>query len=277
MSILGATSRRRGQGDTRRRLVQGGILLAAVLLVAVLAYRQIYRWSATPLWIAAGELAPGTEIGEQDLKLVYQRGDLPQGVLLDRSAIVGKTLYRPKTASHPFFAADLTPPPKPKVEPPSLTTAIPEDRVLAALEVEKMNVPYKNLRRGDRLEILAVGRGTPDGPAARVVAHDAFMIGTIAPSAPPPPPASQSRLGQSLDPPKQQQKGSGQGLTLILGLHPGDALTLAEAQGTGATISVVLHGAREVERGELLRLEPEGPKEVELIAGLSRETVTFPR
>ncbi len=254
---------------------KAAILLVAALLVAFLAFRQVHRLTATPMWVADAPLAPGTRISSGDLKLVREsKSSLPEGVLLDRGEIEGQVIYRPKAAGRPFFPGDFTRPARPAPTP--LATIVPEGRVLTTVKITQTSVPYPQLRMGDRLELVAVGRAGGAGSKAHVVASNVFLIGSLAPGSRPAA-AAKSRLGASVSPPKQQKKGTGGGgLSLILALRPEDVLPVAEAQASEAPITVVLHGQNEVRKGELLDLRTAGPKVVELLVGGEREEVTFP-
>ncbi len=248
-----------------------GILALAILLVMVLACRQIYRLSATPMWVAAANLAPGTRLGPQHLEVVYERTKtLPPGALLDKAALEGKLLYPAKAAGSPFFAADFTPPPS--APPTPIAAIIPAGRVLVTVKMTQVSVPYTQLRGGDRLEVIAAG-GRGETPTAHVVARDAYLIGTMAPASAAPSPAKKDLLGVDLTPPTRQKKGGEGSVSLILALHPRDVLPVATAQAREASLAFVLHGHTEVKSGELLQLP--GARAVELIAGGHREQVSF--
>jgi hypothetical protein len=55
---------------------------------------------------------------------------------------------------------------------------------------------------------------------------------------------------------------------MVIGVHPEDALPLAQAIGAGGRLQVVLHSKSEVASGQLLELP--GYEPVELIAGAKR-------
>ncbi len=228
------------------------------------------RATAAPVWVAGAPLAAGTRISSQDLKLVHQRKKgLPEGALLDRAAIEDHMITRPKAEGRPFFPEDFTRPATPAPTP--LAMLVPEGRVLTTLKVGRTSVPYPQLRMGDRLDLVAVGAGD-DG--AYVVASNVFLIGSLAPASRPTA-AKSSRLGIDPSPPKAQKKSAG-GLSLVLALHPEDVLPVAEARSAEASITVVLHGRHEVEKGELLNIKAAGPKVIELLVGGRREEMTFP-
>ncbi len=248
---------------------KAAFLIVAAVLVAVLGFRQVHRATATPIWVAGAALAAGTRISSQDLKLVHQRkSSLPAGALVDRGDIEAQVIYRPKPGDRPFFAEDFIRPQRPAPIP--LATLVPEGRVLTTVKVTQASVPYPQLRMGDRLELVAVGGAS----GARVVASNAFLIGSLAPGRQAPAAKSTNRLGVDLSPPKQQKRGSG-GLSLILALRPEDVLPVAETQGSEVSITVVLHGHHEVKKGELLDIDSAGPNVVELLVGARREEVSL--
>ncbi len=256
-------------GKSRRAEPRTVFLIVAIVLVGILALRQVHRLTAESMWVADAALAPGTRIGPGHLRLVRERKQaVPRDAIAGREAIEGQVLYQPKAAGRPFFPRDFVRPAKPVPTP--LSTLVPEGRVLTTLEISQTSVPYPQLRMGDRLEVVAV-----DDSNARVVASNAFLIGSLSPGVRPAPAAKKSRLGIEASPPVRQKRGAG-GLALILALLPEDVLPVAEAQGSEASITVVLHGRHEVEEGELLDLDAGGPRVVELLVGDRREEVSFP-
>ena len=257
----------------QRSNLKTAIAVLALVLVAILGYRQFARATAVPVWTAMTALGAGTRLGPDTLTQTRMRKKaIPPGVLTDRRAIEGKTLSKAKAPGHPFFAHDFAVAQRPPAAP--LTASIPAGRVLTTLSIDPAAIPYPQLRYGDRLDIVAV-QGLAQGNG-QVVAHDAFMVGSLAPSPTKPPDPRKSALGMDLTPPKREAKGAGaKGFALILALHPLDVVPLAEAEGGNATLKLVLHGQSEVASGTLLTLEPPAPGVVELIAGADREQVTL--
>jgi len=148
---------------------------------------------------------------------------------------------------------------------------VPEGRVLATIRVPMTLVPYKNLKHGDRVDVVAVDKSGGQTGFARVIARDAYIVGMM--YAKPSPQASAPRTGLAalVTPPISNQRGPST-VGLLLGLHPEDALPLAQATSGRDTVQVVLHGKTEVASGQLLELPAQVP--VELIAGSKKTQLT---
>jgi len=249
-------------GNERRRYLQIGLLALALLLVAVLGFRQVQR-VLTPskeVWVASSSLPTGTTIGPENLKkMKIAESALPKGVLLDARAIAGRELARPKAPGAPFVRDDFQ---TSDAEASAAAEMIPEGRVLTTVRIPRELVPYQNLKNGDHVDLVISG----SGGYARVVAHDAFLIGFMKPKSETPAPVPTGRA--ALIPPPLQQVRVAPTIGMVVGLHPEDALPLAQAIGGGARIQVVLHSKSEVASGQLLELPGHSP--VELIAGAKR-------
>jgi hypothetical protein len=195
-------------------------------------------------------------VGPQNLKRVkVSESALPKGTLADANAIAGRELSRPKQEGEPFVGGDF----QGQEKIAAVAEMVPEGRVLTTIRVPRGLVPYRNLKGGDRLDIVSVGG------AARVVAHDAYLIGQLVPSKPPAQPTGRA----SMIPPPMAQNTTPATIGLILALHPEDALPLAQATSGRGQVQVVLHGKAEVASGQLIELPQKNP--VEYIAG-SRKT-----
>lgn len=267
LTILDSTGTTQGPNE-RRRYLQIGLLALALLLVAVLGFRQVQRWM-TPqqeVWVASADLPAGATLGAGNLKKSrIAEGELPKGAVLDARALAGRELARPKQEGQPFTAADFA---ASEREASAVAEMVPEGRVLTTLRVPMAMVPYKNLKSGDRVDVVAIDRGR--GGNARVIARDAYIVGTMYARASSQAPQQRTGLA-ALIPPPQTAKGPST-IGLLLGLHPEDALPLAEATGTGNTIQIVLHGRAEVASGQLLELPDQLP--VEFIAGSKKTELT---
>jgi hypothetical protein len=185
--------------------------------------------------------------------------------VVDARALAGRELARPKQEGDPFTRADLA---ASQTEAAAIAELVPEGRVLTTIRVAKTLVPYKNLKSGDRVDIVAVGG--KQGGAARVVARDAYIIGTMFASSSPQESAPRTGLAALVPPPQTPRGPSTVGL--ILGLHPEDAIPLAKASGSGGGLQVVLHGKTEVASGELLELPVQRP--VEYIVGAKKSRLS---
>ncbi len=254
------------------------VLVAAVLLVVILLYRQVQRFRGDlEVWVAASDLAPGTEIGKASLKSVRVReSEVPGTVLRERSAIEGKRLARAKRAGTPFFRADFAPPD----QGPGLAGILPEGRVLVFLPLSSLPLSelVEQLRFGDRFDVVAFGPLRSGGQGAVPLVHDAMFVGWVS-ERPPDPAAKKSDGlgGQIAEALASSSGGKGENPTkspLLLAVRPWEALPLAEAQAAGAPLSLVLHGRSEVEKGKVLELPMPRVGQVEVIVGGRRETIT---
>lgn len=247
-----------GADNGRRSLLKIALLALAILAAGILLYRQVDRWTGRTAWVAKAPMARGAVIERGDLRRVRWRGELPAGAVEDRRQILGRSVTRDKAAGDPFLAGDLADRP----DPGSIALRVPEGRVLYTLRVPAVSIPYPDLRRGDRLEVVAVGR-TGSGP----VANDAFFIGWIKPA----PPEEDDDGGGLFDLDLRPLGGAGSGaglITLMLALHPQDVIPVARAQARQARLSLALQG-----HGGRLELPSTRADEVELIAGARREKV----
>jgi len=265
LTILDSTGTHQGPNE-RRRYLQIGLLALALLLVAVLGFRQVQRWVSPQqeVWVASADLPAGSRLGGDNVKKVRMaQSALPPGAVLDARALAGRELAREKKQGDPFTSSDFAASAR---QAAAIAEMVPEGRVLTTVRVPMAMVPYKNLKSGDRVDVVATGRGS----AARVIARDAYVVGTMYSQ----PSAAQSapRSGlAALVPPPQTQRGPST-VGLLLGLHPEDALPLAEAVGERGSLQIVLHGKAEVASGQLLELPAQLP--VEFIAGEKKTELT---
>jgi pilus assembly protein CpaB len=241
-------------GNNQRRYLQIGLLALALLLVAVLGFRQVQRLM-TPkkeVWVASSDLPVGSTIAPQNLRRAkVAESALPKGALLDANAIAGRELSRAKQEGEPFTGSDFAGASKAI----AVAELVPEGRVLTTIRVDRKLVPYQNLKSGDRIDFVAIGGN------AKVVAHDAYLVGKMV-SRPPAAPSGTS----ALIPPPPSRGASSSTVGLIVAVHPEDALGLSKAASGG--LRVVLHGKAEVASGNLIELPEHNP--VEYIAGARR-------
>lgn len=259
-------------GNERRRYLQIGLLALALLLVAVLGFRQIRKW-VTPtqeVVVASSDLPAGATIGADNLtsKKIAEKA-VPSGAVLDARAIAGRELSRAKQEGEPFTRDDFAG--VGEAQTVAVAEMVPEGRVLATIRVQSGLVPYKNLKSGDRVDVVSISGERGSGFArgfARVVAHDAYVVGTMYTKTRPQP----QRTGlAALVPPSNERGRVNATIGLLLALDPEDALPLAQATAGRNAIQVVLHGRAEVARGELLELPERGAAGVEFIAGASKK------
>ncbi len=267
------------------------LLVVAVLLVGFLTYRLALRLSGPmqEVWVAKSVLEAGSVIGPDDLEATTRRrGEVPEGAVTDRRQIEGRRLARRLAAGEPFVQGILARPTSPQERAQSLTELLPPGRVLTRVLIDIDSVLMHELEFGDRFEIVASGgSGRSEEPASRVVASDAFFFAWVDPSllagngggngngSQP----EQSGLLASLLATPGLEGGGGPRATsstkLMVALRPEDALPVTEAAATGASLSMVLHGRREVAGGTMVTLPAARPVIVELIDGSRREKVPF--
>jgi hypothetical protein len=261
----------------RAVLTRSAILLLVFVLVGILVVRQVNRFRGIPvdLWIAAADLPPGTVVqGRQLAKRTLREPNLPADVILDRGIIEGRQLAKAKAAGSPFFRTDFAAPDR----GPGLAGILPEGRVLvlARLRGTPIDQLADQLRFGDRLDIVASG-----GAWTALVTQDAFFLGWIAPQPARSGAGSEGGSGglvSSLTAAATRSQAPPEAVSpLLLGVHPQDAVPLAEAQAAGLTLAPVFHGKRELEKGKRLILTRPRFEEIELISGAKRERIPLSR
>jgi len=238
-------------GIERRRYLLIGLLALAVLLVAVLGVRQIRKW-VTPtqeVYVASSNLPAGATVGADNvIKKRIAESSLPSGVL-DARSIAGRELSRAKQEGEPFTRDDFAG----VAEEQTIAVAemVPEGRVLATIRVPSGLVPYKNLKSGDRVDVVSI-TGERGSGVARVVAHDAYVVGTMYTKSRPEP----QRTGlAALVPPSNSRKPVNVTVGLLLALDPYGYFLVApgKAGGDRALEGIADLGAdilgREAERG----------------------------
>lgn len=257
------------------------LLVAAVGLIGVLAYRQVGRLLGGPahvaVWVTATDLDAGKIVTGPSLKMA--RMAPPRGALVNRSDIEGRTLIRAKAKDEPFYVADL----EPRPPAPSLSGTVPAGRLLATIRVDALDLPVSELRAGDRLDLM---QAEPDG--VRLVAHDAYVMGVMETTAPQAPRTGSGMImGVDISVPSSRNS-TPRGSSLVLALHPRDVFPLAAAEGSGRPMKIVVHAEREIRSGKLLSvLPPAAPRRpakpaaaretsVELLVGSKRQTLRFP-
>lgn len=258
----------RARVERGQTVVRAVLLVAAVALIGVLLYRQVSRLGGNrvPVWVAATDLRPGQPITPSLMKLI--QAPPPKGALVEQAGIVGRVLKTAKAAGQPFYSADL----EPRPVPPALATTIPVGRLMATVKVAALDLPTRELRNGDRLDIIQAG---PNG--VTMVAHDAFMMGNLTTQG-----AARERntiMGVNLAPPTETEPAAPVE-ALVLGVFPEDVFPLAAAEASGQKLKIVLHSDTEVKSGVLLTPDPprpappgEGLPAVEIIVGKTKETI----
>lgn len=278
LTILDGTGTGTGTGSggggtgTRRRYLLLGLLSVAIILVAVLGFRQVQRVvrPQKEVWVASSALPAGTTLGPQNLRKVrIAESALPKGAIADARALAGREIARPKDEGEAFLREDFS---TPAEQLPSAAEQVPEGRVLTTVRIPKAYVPYKNLKNGDRVDLISVANSRGAAGFAHVVARDAYFVGfiqTIEARAP----QAQSGLAALVASTAQRPKGDNS-VGLILALHPEDAVPIAQAIGQRNVMQVVLHGQTEVASGQLLELPEREAAGVEFIAGTTTTRLT---
>ena len=256
----------RAKVERGQTVVRAVLLVAAVGLIGVLLYRQVSRMggSRVAVWVSATDLRAGQNVSAGLMKQVQMLP--PKGALVEHAAIEGRVLNVAKEAGQPFYVNDLAPRPV----PPPLATTVPSGRLLATVKVAVLDLPTKELRTADRLDIIQAG---PDG--VRMIAHDAYMMGNLTTR----PPAGESNriMGVDIAPPKADKPSAG-AEALVLALFPKDVFPLAEAEASGGKLKIVLHSDAEVKANSLLDPTPKkvagrSLPAVEILKGTKREKV----
>ena len=228
------------------------------ILVLVLGARQVYRLTTSPAWVASSDLEAGHVITAESLKRARSGDD---GGIENPRALLGKQLEVDKEKGDVFRPADLTTAPK-----SWLSAKVPEGRVLYTLTPKQTAIPHSQIRYGDRLDILARGRG-----GVRTVASDVLLMGALAQNNGAPTSArGRGMLTALAAQPGSKSSGENQGIPLVLAVRPGDIYPLAGI-GQREEISIVLHGEAELAAGELLKIAPSAThRQIEVVSGLER-------
>ena len=245
----------------------------AVLLTVVLAARQVSRATYARVVMAKRALRAGDRIDASILGFAsVDKAAIPPGAVLDPAALIGRTIQRPVTEGKPITATDFSPPATPTIW---LAESPPPGRVVVTVSVPGTLLPVQQLRLGDQFELLAVSK---EGKS-RIIARDAYMLGSIMAKRQPP-----KNSVDSLSPSRDVHPVSVV-VGLVLAVRPQDASPIVQAQGIGENISFVLHGKREILSGHLLEIPttvastahdvPKAAPQVELISGSHREKVNI--
>ncbi|WP_372759193.1 SAF domain-containing protein [Litorivivens sp.] len=236
------------------------LFLASSMLASVLGIRQIDRMGSETAWVASSDLKIGEIITP---KFLEQRKVKTDGVVLaEPRALIGKRLTVEKKAGEPFNNRDVV-----ALKRPSLAEVVPAGRVLYTLAPDPQSIPVSQLRGGDRLDVLVTSAA-----GVRTVARDVRLVGVMRPSG-----AAGAAGGKgvmSLLPQKTPASSGGGNITsLVVAVYPESVYPLASIH-TSERVSLVLHGARDLARGEPLAVQPvRTHHEVEMVQGLSRSTV----
>ena len=272
--MMNLTSNSNGNGNGKSYL-KVGLLVVAIALVGFLLFRQVSRsyGPVRTVWVATSDLASGTMISGEHIKAKKTREkSMPQGALTDSQAILGRQIDREKLKGDTFQAGDFT---IRRASAKPITDLVPDGRVMMTVSLGTRAAPVTSLVQGDRMDILVAGG------AGKIVARDAYMIGTIGTKRNGQGTRNNNKIfGIDLTPPTLTRVDSG-ALAVLLGINPEDVFPLARAQASGAKLSIILHGRAELadasKKVEIENPQLSRPAAVDLIAGNRRQQVIVKR
>jgi Flp pilus assembly protein CpaB len=247
------------------------LILVVVFLVGALGYRQYTRHAGgVSVVVSVNSLAQNETISLSDLETIeVPRDRLPRGAFQTPGQVVGRTPSRAVEPRTILTGADFAP------SVPDLAQLIPEGRVLYSLNVPNKTLPPSGLTGGDSLDVLVSGiSGAGKHRTANVLVRDARLVAYTRNH----PPARQEEapkktlLGVKVDPPSQA-KPKDSGAVLMLAVEPEDVIPLAEVDGSGLHLSIVLHGERGYREK---RASVAGRNRVEVIQGRQASLVVVP-
>lgn len=239
-------------------------IIVSGALASILGVRQVQRVSTDAIWVADVDLVTNQVITRDLVR--QEREDKASGGVRDINALLGRVLVSDKTAGESFYQSDMAAPKR-----TWLAQKVPEGRVLYTFTPRMNTIPHNQVRNGDRFDILATGsRGV------RRIAHDVRLIGSL--------PSGQSSDGQEaqgrslitrlVSKSSEEEQASNQGAALIIAVKPEEIYPLASIHSS-EQVSLVLHGEREVQQGDLLDINPVrvSRHQVEILTGSDRRQV----
>lgn len=249
----------RGRGQVS--IAYLALLAAAVLIVVVLVVRQVWRSTTTEVWVTRDGIRAGEVIDASKLVLAnVSKTSVPPNAIGDAPALIGKTAQKNVEKGAPVTAADIAE----KAPFTFLSDAPPEGKVVITVRATGLAAPASQLRYGDRLELVAVGRAGP-----RVVGHDMFLLGVMSPLA-----RTENRGGISAMVNATLNRRPTPVAQFLVAVDPGDVMSISKALAEGAALTYVVHGRQEIASGRRVDIAShEGTGEIELIVGASRRAV----
>jgi Flp pilus assembly protein CpaB len=257
-------------GSVVNPVLQLVVFILAIGLLGLLGYRQLDR-VLTPrrtVAVLSKALKAGEQLSAEHLTMTNLRSKhLSDAVLDDPGVAIGRILARNKREGEPIYPSDLA---RSSVGPKTpLAELVPEGRVITTMMLTNLTIPYRELKGGDRVDILAAGSSTRGQRSSSVIVRDAYVLGYLAP----PVTRSEPRRGllgimSSAEKKKKTPPG------LMLAVFPQDVLPLAEIDGTGVHVKLALHNSKTVKEDNMLRVErvPQS-RTIDVIAGDKRESV----
>jgi Flp pilus assembly protein CpaB len=263
----------RSEAGAVNPLFQLTVFVVALAILGILSYRQFTRIGlfTRPVVVAATTLIDGSILERQQLQLVrMSKAAAPEGAVGAIADAEGRQILASKQPGEPITINDLRY--RAVRQQKDLADLVPQGRVLTTLAFSNLSLPASELTRGDRIDVLVAGGSQAEQRRARVVVRDAYFIGHLRRRNPSQGSQADNILGVDLSPPTAQPKRDE--MALILALRPADVVPLAEIDGSGLHINLVLHGTDSVNSNSMLRVEGYPvPKSVDVIAGVERRKV----
>mgnify|MGYP003147677783 CR=1 FL=1 len=143
--------------------------------------------------------------------------------------------------------------------------------MLYTLRQPQGGIPYSQLHRGDRLDVVVRGRS-----GVRTVARDIQLMGVLRSAS-----AAQPTKGKgvmNLLKPGSTASGAGSGkVSLVMAVRPGDVYPLVSI-GERESVALVLHSAHDVAKGLTQIVGPiKTHRLVEVVSGLQRHSISIKR
>jgi Flp pilus assembly protein CpaB len=269
-----STQRRRS--DSNRGLSASQLLLLGITALVILyfGYRQIDRhFGSTEVVVAKQPIALGQAVNRDQVKLSrVSKDEVPDDAIERIGDVVGKTIRRGVEKGGVLKGKDFA---ARQVNQTDLKTFIPEGRVLYGLNVSNQTLPGYGIMQGDSIDIMVAGASSENQVRiANVLVRDVLMVGySISGGGDSGGGDQGSGFGIDIPPPSSRDDDDEVSTLLMLAVRPEDVVRLAEADGAGQHLAIVLHG--KAEDGED-RLKVTNRERVQLIQGKSSRMISLP-
>lgn len=240
------------------------LFVTSGMLASMLGIRQMEKLSQVTAVVVSSDIISGQVITADMLSTRKVHENATTGSIQNPRNLIGKRVSVDKKAGEAIFPKEVK-----KVKAVSISQSVPEGRVLFTLKQPQGGIPFSQLHQGDRLDILARGKG-----AVRVVARDVQLIGIIKSSN-----SSDQQKGMMdlLKPGATNVKSGLSGVSLVMAVRPGDVYPLASLGGQ-ELVSLVLHSAHDVAKGKQQLISMvKTHREIEVVSGVTRNTVKVRR
>lgn len=253
-----------------KRKLKGSVIASAVLfltsgvMASVLGVRQYDRATSEMSWVASAPVQAGQILTAELIK--QSRVKSSEVGIKNPRQLIGKRLKSQKDEGETFSAGDFEQ--SPRSQRRSLAEHIPQGRVLYTLKLgANASVPFSQLNKGDRLDILVTGKY-----GVRTAATDVKLIGLMKSGGGKKAADNDTKI-TSLLPQRKPESGSAPATTLVLAVEPSHVYPLASI-GSKDFVSLVLHSAYDVAMGKTVSVTPrKTQRAVELVSGLDRTQV----